>query len=154
MEICNLLSEDHIFFDLKPGTKKSVIEEFVKAMKLRGLIENEKLIREELLNRESLGSTGLENGIAIPHTLSDEIPESFLALALLKEGIEFEAVDQMPTYVLFLLLGNKNDPGTQLKVLAHICRLVKDTDLIEKIQTAESPREVIEILGQKDKKLI
>ena len=106
MKICSLLKEDHIFLDLKYGDKRQVLEEFVAAVKKRDLISDDKLILDELLKRESLGSTGLEKGIAIPHALIDEVKEPFLALAVFKKGIDFEAVDQMPTYVLLLLLGS------------------------------------------------
>jgi mannitol/fructose-specific phosphotransferase system IIA component (Ntr-type) len=140
--------------DLKPGEKKDVMEQFVKGLKTRGLISNERLILEELMERESLGSTGLERGIGIPHALIDEIEESFLALAVIKEGIDFEAVDQMPTYVLFLLLGNKNNPGTQLKVLAHVCRLVKETDFVEKLKMADSCQDICKILEDEEEKII
>jgi PTS system nitrogen regulatory IIA component len=154
MKICGLLTESQIFFDLKPGEKKDVIKQFVNGLKTRELISDEKVILEELLNRESLGSTGLEKGIGIPHALIDEISESFLALAVIKDGINFEAVDQMPTYVLLLLLGNKTNPGAQLKVLAHVCRLVKETEFIQKAREAGTAQEICEILEDEEAKII
>jgi len=153
MKICGILSEDRIFFDLKPGDKRSVLTEFVAALKKRNLIAAESRILEELLRRESLCSTGLEKGMAIPHCLSPEIEQSFLALAVFKEGIEYEAVDQMPTHVLLLLMGNSEDPGTQLKLLAHICRLVKETELVERIKQAQTPSEVCRILNEEEAKI-
>ena len=154
MKICSLLREDHIFLDLKPGDKKHVIEEFVAAIKKRDLISNDKLILDELLKRESLGSTGLEKGIAIPHALIDEIKEPFLALAVIKKGIDFEAVDQMPTYVFLLLLGNKNNPGAQLKILAHVCRLVKETNFVEQIMKIEVPADICSLLEEEEGKIV
>lgn len=153
MKICRSLGENHIVFELEPNNKKKVLEDFMQELKKRGLISKEKIILEELLKRESLGSTGLEHGIAIPHTLTDEVDESFLALAVIKRGVNFEAVDQMPTYVLFLLLGNKKDPGMQLKILAHVCRLVKETRVVEKLKHAESPGEVCVILEEEEGKI-
>jgi len=153
MNICGLLKEEHIILDLKPGEKRSILKEFVSALEKRGLISDEEIILDELLKRESLGSTGLEKGIAIPHALIDEVKEPFLALALIREGIDFEAVDQMPTYILLLLLGNKDDPGRQLKILAHICRLVKETPVIEKVRQAESPQDICQILEQEEGKI-
>ena len=114
MKICSLLKEDHIFLDLESGEKKQVLEEFVSGLKKRSLISEEKIILDELLKRESLGSTGLEKGIAVPHALTDEIEDTLLALALMKEGVDFEAVDQMPTYIILLLLGNKKNPGGRI----------------------------------------
>jgi len=154
MKICSFLKEDHIFLDLKPGDKRQVIEEFVAAIKKRDLISNDKLILDELLKRESLGSTGLEKGIAIPHALIDEVKEPFLALAVIKKGIDFEAVDQMPTYVFLLLLGNKNNPGAQLKILAHVCRLVKETNFVEQIVKIEDPADICFLLEEEEGKIV
>ena len=153
MKICGLLRKDHIILDLKPGEKRQILEEFVSSLKNRDLISDEKVILEELLKRESLGSTGLEKGIAVPHALTDKVKEPFLALAVIKKGIDFEAVDQMPTYVILLLLGNKDNPGFQLKVLAHICRLVKETQVVEKVREADSPEDICTIFDEEEEKI-
>ncbi len=154
MKICGLLKENHIVLNLKSGDKKKILKEFVEELKRRELLFNEKSILTDLLKRERLGSTGLEKGIAVPHALTNEIDESFLALAVVKEGTDFEAVDQMPTYVLLLLLGNKEKPGVQLKTLAHVCRLVKETGVVEKIKEAESPQEICEILKEEEDMIV
>lgn len=153
MKICGLLRKDHVILDLKPGEKKQILEEFVSILKERDLVSDEKVILEELLKRESLGSTGLEKGIAVPHALTDRVKEPFLALAVIKKGVDFEAVDQMPTYVILLLLGNKDNPGFQLKVLAHICRLVKETKVVEKIREADSPADICAIFDEEEEKI-
>jgi len=154
MKICGLLTEEHIFIDLKSGSKNDVLENLVKQLKSRDFIQDEKIILEALKNREGLCSTGLENGIAVPHALIAEIDESFLAISVVKEGLDFEAVDQMPTYVLLLLLGSKNNPGSQLKILAHICRMVKETDFVKKVREAESSAEICRILQEEESKII
>ncbi len=153
MNICGFLREDHIILDLKPGDKKQILEDFVVSLKKRDLISDEEIILDELLKRESLGSTGLEKGIAVPHALTDKVNDPFLALAVIKQGIDFEAVDQMPTYVILLLLGDKDNPGLQLKLLAHICRLVKETKIVEKIREATSPKDICTIFDEEEGKI-
>jgi PTS system nitrogen regulatory IIA component len=153
MRICHLLKENHIFFNLKPGDKKKVLEEFVESIKERGLITDEKLILDALMKRESLGSTGLEKGIAVPHALIEKSKGPFLALALIKEGIDFESADLKPTYVLILLLGDKNNPGEQLKILAHVCRLVKETDVVERIKKVKKSSEICAIVEEEEGKI-
>lgn len=153
MKICGLLRENHVFLDLKPAEKSQILEEFVRGLKERGLISEEKILLEELLKRENLGSTGLEKGIAVPHALTEEFKEPFLALALIKKGVNFEAVDRMPTFIILLLLGNKNNPGFQLKVLAHICRLIKETKFVEKIKKAKSANDICSILEEEEGKI-
>jgi mannitol/fructose-specific phosphotransferase system IIA component (Ntr-type) len=82
-----------------------------------------------------------------------ETKEPFLALAVIKKGVDFEAVDQMPTYILLLLLGDKNNPGVQLKILAHLCRLVKETDVVEKLKKVESPGDVCKVIEGEEGKI-
>ena len=153
MKICGLLKEDQILLDLEPGDKRHVLEEFVSALKKKSVISEDEVILEALLKREKLGSTGLEKGIAVPHALLDGLEEPLLALALIKKGVDFEAVDQMPTYIILLLLGNKDNPGLQLKVLAHICRLAKETQFVEKAKVAESSKDIRLILKEEEEKI-
>lgn len=153
MNICNMLKENHIFLDLKSGEKAKVLQEFVAKLRERGLIENEKTILKELLERENLCSTGLEKGIAVPHSLTDHVNEPFLALAVIREGMMYESVDQKPTYVLLLILGNKESPGVQLKILAHVCRLVKETEFVEKVKKAKAAQDVCAILDDEEGKI-
>ena len=153
MKVHEYLKENHIFLDFEPGDKRQILEQFVSAMKKKGLISREKNILDELLKRESLGSTGLENGIAVPHALIKKIEEPIVALALIKKGIDFEAADQMPTYIVILLLGEKNNPGFQLKLLAHICRMVKETDFVKKVKKAETSRDIWTILMKEEEKV-
>lgn len=153
MKICGYLKESHIFLDLEPGEKKDVLGVLISKLKEKDIIDDEKMILDKLLERETLCSTGLEKGIAVPHTLIDQVAEPLLALALVKKGMQYESVDQMPTYVLLLILGNTNKPGIQLKILAHICRLVKETDVVEKIRKVKSSGEIYRILGEEEGKI-
>ena len=153
MKVHEYLKENHIFLDFEPGDKRQILEQFVSAMKKKGLISREKNILEELLKRESLGSTGLENGIAVPHALIEKIEAPIVALALIKKGIDFEAADQMPTYIVILLLGEKDNPGFQLKLLAHICRMVKESDFVKKVRKAETSRDIWTILKEEEEKV-
>lgn len=153
MRIYNLLNESHVLFNLKSEKKKELLQEFVSALKTRGLVIKEKKILEEVLRRESLCSTGLEKGIAIPHALTDELEKPVLALALIKKGVNFESADQKPTYILFLLIGNKKNPGLQLKILAHICRLIKETKFVEKVRKSKSAHEICQILEEEEGKI-
>lgn len=153
MNVHEYLKEHHIFFDLEAGDKKHVLEKFVSALKKKGLISREKIILEELLKRENLGSTGLEKGIAVPHALIKKLKEPVVALALIKEGIDFKAVDQMPTYIILLLIGNKDNPGFQIKLLGHICRMVKETAFVEKVKKAETSHEIRSILQEEEQKI-
>ena len=153
MKICNLLDKTHVIFDINPGDKAQVLADFTKELKNRNLIHDDKAILNELLKRESLGSTGLEKGIAVPHALTEEVKEPFLALGIVRKGTDFEAADQMPTFVLFFLLGNPAMPGKHLKILAHICRLVKETEFVDMVQKIENSVEVCQLLEKEEEKI-
>lgn len=153
MNISKMLKENHIILDLKSGEKAQVLQDFVARLKERALITDEEAILKELLERESLCSTGLEKGLAVPHTLTDQVNEPLLALAIIKEGVTYESVDQMPTYVLLLILGSKENPGIQLKILAHVCRLVKETEFVEKLKNAKAVQDVFAILDEEEGKM-
>ena len=153
MKICDYLTKDHIFLDMKSSDKRDLLGEFVAVLKEKGSIDQDQVILESLLKREGLGSTGLEKGIAVPHALVDGVDGPIIALSVLKDGIDFEAADGMPTYVVLLLLGNKNNPGNQLKILAHVCRLVKETDFVEKVKMATMPEDICDILERDEGKI-
>ncbi|MEA2004973.1 MAG: PTS sugar transporter subunit IIA [Acidobacteriota bacterium] len=153
MRINGFLKDDHILLDLKPGNKEFVLKEFVSVLKKKGLISNDKIVLRELLKRERLGSTGITEGIAVPHALLNEFYEPFLAIAKIKEGVNFESLDKKPTHILFLLLGDKKNPGLQLKTLAHICRLIKETKFVERIKKATSSGEIRMILEEEEGKI-
>jgi len=153
MKICRYLKESHIFLDLKPGEKVAVLRDFLFRLKEKGVLRNTKTILKKLLERENLCSTGLERGIALPHALTEEVSEPFLALALIKEGVQYGSLDQKPTFILFLILGNRREPGFQLKILAHICRLVKETNFVERVKKVESAREICALLNEVEGKM-
>lgn len=153
MKVCALLKEKNVFLEIKAREKAEVLAEMVEALKNSGEISYGKAILKEIMKREGLGSTGLEKGIAVPHALTDDIQESLLALAVVKEGINFDAVDHKPTYILLLLLGNRKNPGHQLKILAHVCRLVKETHLVERLKKVKSSREVCEVFEEEEGRL-
>jgi mannitol/fructose-specific phosphotransferase system IIA component (Ntr-type) len=153
MKICDYLKDSNVFLNMKSRDKKEFLDEMITALKERGVIDNHKKILGEVLKREGLGSTGLEKGIAIPHALTKEVESTVLALAVARDGIDFEAADQKPSYIILLLLGNKSNPGYQLKLLAHVCRLVKETPVIEKIRKAKTVTDVCKIFSAEESKI-
>jgi len=70
-----------------------------------------------------------------------------------KDGIDYEAADGQPTFVIIILLGNKKNPGNQLKILAHICRMVKETDVVEKIKKSKSAMDICQIFTEEEGKI-
>ncbi len=105
-----------------------------------------------LLEREELGSTGIGDGIAIPHGKSPNITQIISGFGLSKTGIEFDSLDGKPAYLFFLLVAPENSVGIHLKMLARISRLLKNTDFRNKLLHANSQSEIYQIISQEDAK--
>lgn len=154
MKICGYLKRDRIFLDVEPGPKTQVLRNIVERLGAAGLIAHPDKVFASLIEREGLGSTGLEKGIAVPHALIEGIQDTLLAVSVIRGGTDFQALDQKPTFVLIILLGSADQPGQQLRVLAHICRLIKETAVVEKIRKAQTADEIYEIFSREEEKIV
>jgi mannitol/fructose-specific phosphotransferase system IIA component (Ntr-type) len=153
MKICSLLNQKNIVLGLECGKKEDVLRNFVTILTDRGLLTKPEKLLEKILERERLGSTALEQEMAIPHALTSDIEKTFLALAVLEDEVDFGTDKSKPVSILFLLLGNEDNPGQQLKVLAHICRLTKETKVIRKIRKSRSVHEICEEIDKEESKI-
>lgn len=151
MKITDYLDKSHIYLDMTSSDKKNVLEELTVRLAASGAIRSGLAVLEALLKREGLGSTGLEKGIAVPHALTSDIAHPLIAVSVIKEGMDFESADGQPSYVVLLLLGGRQNPGIQLQVLAHICRLTKESDMVERMRSAQTAEEVYRILDHAEK---
>ncbi|HDM90639.1 MAG: hypothetical protein DRQ06_05225 [Candidatus Hydrothermota bacterium] len=142
-----LLDKDRVILNLKSKNKDDVLRELLAALKLPE--DKEKLVYEALKKRESIGSTGIGKGIAIPHTRSLVLDKVYLVVGRSKEGIDFDALDGKPVHLFFLLCAPPQDPGTTylltLGKIAHVARkLSKREDYME----IEDPDEFIKYLAK------
>jgi len=131
-----LLKEERVILDLKSKDKESVLEELLEPLNLPE--ERKKLVLEALKKRESIGSTGIGKGIAIPHTRSVVLDDVYLVVGRSKEGVDFQALDGKPVHLFFLLCAPPQDPGTRylitLGMIANIARKIIKSDEYMKIQ--------------------
>ncbi|MFN7170577.1 MAG: PTS sugar transporter subunit IIA [Candidatus Omnitrophota bacterium] len=154
MKIMEFLCEKAVSADLKAVDKKGVIEELVELLLKAGEIKekDKQKIIEIILNRESLGSTGVGQGIAIPHGKSDCVKTLTASLGISKRGINFDALDGEPVYIFFLLLAPKDSAGPHLKALARISRILKDKYLRDSLIKAEDEKKILSIIREEDEK--
>jgi PTS system nitrogen regulatory IIA component len=154
MKIMDFLCEKAISTDLKATDKKGIIEELVDLFIKSGeLKEKDKAkIIEIILNRESLGSTGIGQGIGIPHGKCDCIKELTAAFGVSKRGINFDALDGEPVYIFFLLIAPEDSAGPHLKALARISRLLKDKYFRDSLIQAASVKDILTIIKEEDQK--
>jgi PTS system nitrogen regulatory IIA component len=147
MDLGDLIPRDGIVTPLRVKTKKQALQELAsEAAALTGLPARE--IFDTLLQRERLGSTGLGRGIAIPHVKFKALKGMVCLFARLAEPIDFEAVDEQPVDLIFLLLAPEHASGDHLKALARISRLVRDPRALERLRAAKDENALHAILTE------
>jgi len=152
MKMMDFLHEKAVSVDIKATKKSDVIKELVDLLsQTHSLKQNDKLIKT-LMNRESLGSTGIGQGIGIPHAKSDIVHELIGVLGISKAGVDFDSLDGEPTHIFILLVAPEDAAGPHLKALAKISRMLKDKFIRDSLIAAKDPKAVIDIISQEDGK--
>ncbi|MCL2388838.1 MAG: PTS sugar transporter subunit IIA [Elusimicrobia bacterium] len=146
----DFLCQDAIMVDLKSQDKKSVIIEMVEMLKTTKKLKKTDEVVEVVLEREKLGSTGIGQGVAIPHGKTNALTEQAGVLAISQRGIEFNSLDGEPVHIIFLLVGPSEVAGQHLKALSRISRLFKDKFLRQAIRDAKTKEDVVKIIQQED----
>jgi PTS system nitrogen regulatory IIA component len=152
MRITDILDKKAIKLDLESREKEEVLEELVNALADIKPLGDKKGILKSLIDRENLGSTGIGQGIAIPHGKTDKVDRLMAFLGISKKGVNFDALDGEPVYIFFLLIAPKESAGPHLKALARISRLLRDTYLCQLICKAKDPDEIYRIISEEEKK--
>ncbi len=135
MEISDLLTRDRVVESLRAPSKKQVLQALAhRAAAATGL--SERTIFDVLLERERLGTTGVGRGIAIPHGKLPELDTLYGVFAKLEQPVDFEAVDQQPVDLIFLLLAPESAGADHLKALARISRVLRDGGVCSKLRQA------------------
>ena len=136
MDIANLLSPEAVIPKLHATSKKQALQELARhAAALAGL--HERTIFDVLLERERLGTTGVGNGIAIPHDKLAGIARLYGLFARLETPIDFDAIDEQPVDLIFMLLAPENAGADHLKALARVSRLLRDRSTCDKLRGSD-----------------
>lgn len=148
MEIFDLLTPEGVISNLRVTGKKQALQELARrAAQLTGLPERR--IFDVLLERERLGSTGIGQGIAIPHGKLAELERLWGVFARIERPIDFAAVDDKPVDLVFLLLAPEAAGADHLKALARVSRLLRDRVICEKLRGTDSPDALYALLTDK-----
>ena len=151
MKLHTLLSEDLIVPDLESSTRDEVLKEIVHFLRTGGRISREKPLLGKLVAREELGSTAIGDGVAIPHCKLKGLTSPLLLLGVSRRGVAFGAPDGKPSYLFFLVICSRDEPGTSLQILAAIASLVrKAPGLPRRVLEAWTPRTVIEVVREEE----
>ncbi len=146
------LDERAVTADLKAQKKEDIIEELVRLLVHAGAIKDRDVSRlvQILLRRESLGSTGIGQGVAIPHGKTDCVAKLVAAFGVSHTGVNFDSLDGEPAYLFFLLVAPEDSAGPHLKALARISRLLKDKHFRDSLRVAKDDRTLIKIIRDED----
>ncbi|MBW1942598.1 MAG: PTS sugar transporter subunit IIA [Deltaproteobacteria bacterium] len=151
MRLSELLEENNIIPDLKAKDKKGALEELAQAMVSQKPYLDKGALVNVLLDRERLGSTGIGDGVAIPHGKFHGIEQPIISFGRSRKGLDFESMDGEPVYLFFLLVAPENSASIHLKVLAKIARILKNSSFRKVLIEARTQKEIYETIIQNDK---
>jgi PTS system nitrogen regulatory IIA component len=149
MKILDFLKKETIITDLKSSEKKSVLEELALPISVITHTDPNEIVKV-LMERESLGSTGIGGGIGIPHGKMSGLDSLAMGVGLSQKGVDFDAMDSKPTRIFFVILTPENSAGLHLVILARISKILKEDAFKRKILTAQKPDDVIRIIEEVD----
>jgi len=149
MRIPDLLAPEGVVAHLRGANKKQVLQELARhAAEVTGL--EERAIFEALLERERLGTTGVGHGIAIPHAKLPRLDRLHGLFARLDQAIDFDAIDEQPVDLLFVLLAPESAGADHLKALARVSRLLRNQGVCEKLRGADGPEAIYALLSESE----
>jgi fructose-specific phosphotransferase system IIA component len=150
MKITDVLEEQFVRTNL-PGTNK---EEIINSMihligNSRNVLDKEK-VRQAILEREKIMSTGVGNGFAIPHGKTDAVKDIVAAFAITEHPVDYQALDEQPVRLVFLLVGRDSLVGPHIKLLSRISRLMNKEEFRRELLSSKTPKEVIELFQRQE----
>ena len=150
MSLLDLLTEQAVIVGFQGNSKTEIIEELAQVLEPQERILERDEVIEAVLERERIMSTGIGNGIAIPHGKTGSVSELVAAFGTKKEGIDVESLDGEPAYIFFMLVSPKDASGPHVRMLAAVSRLLTDDGCRRALIEAATPQEVISIVARSE----
>lgn len=152
MKIQDLLRKDVMLLDLQATEKKAVIEEMIQSLVDRGYVTDFETFKEGILAREALTSTGLGDGIAMPHSKNTAVKEATVLFAKSNKGVDYESLDGQPTDLFFMIAAPEGANDTHLAALAELSQYLMKDGFADKLRQVTSPDQVVELFDQASEK--
>lgn len=147
MNLKTILTKDSILPELKATTKRGVIEEMVSFMAAAGKFTNCSAVVQAVLSRETKMSTGMQNGIAIPHGKTGEVDRLIAAIGIHRRGVDFAAMDGKPSHIFIMTLSPENRTGPHIQFLAEVSKTLSRPELREKLLKTTTVEEIGDLLA-------
>ncbi|WP_339286382.1 fructose-specific PTS transporter subunit EIIC [Paenibacillus sp. FSL R5-0486] len=149
MRITDLMIQETMIMDLQATTKDEAIDELIASLNRSGRINDPVLFKEMIYKREAESSTGIGGGIAMPHAKTTAVNEPTVVFAKSRKGLDFEALDDQPAHVFFMIAAPEGAGNTHLRTLAALSRLLIDSDFISQLMSTDTPAEVSALFDAK-----
>ena len=154
MKLTEILNLDKIIIDFKGSTKEEIINEMIDMFKGDERVTDIESIRTVVLEREKIMSTGVGSGFAIPHGKTNMVTEMVAGFGLLKNPIDFEALDGEPVNLIFMLIGQEDSVGQHIKMLSRISRIMNQESVRDNLANASTTEEIFQIFEEEDSKYL
>lgn len=146
MKITDLMSKEAIKIHGHASNKMDAIDQMVSLMNKQGNVSDKEAYKEAVIERENLSTTGMVDGIAIPHARTNAIIQAGIAAMTLPEGVDYQSMDGQPTTLIFLIAAPDNGDNVHLQVLSELSTLLMDHDFCEDLKNAGTPEEFLSII--------
>lgn len=150
MNLSDILLEGCISFDVSSSDKNGVIQQMVELAAKSGKVSSQEQLLESVLKREAIQTTGIGHGMAIPHATAEGVKGLVLALGISKEGVEYDALDQKPVNLIFLLAGEPRLQTSFLSILSKISRFFKHEDFRNQIIEADNVNTILTLIQSRE----
>lgn len=150
LKISEFLKPETIIMKMKSREKIAALKELVDNMVANKSVENGEEFQKALAKRENLESTGIGDGIAIPHARTDAVKGLILAFARSEEGVDFSAIDGKPSHLIFLIASPENKKSEYIMALAKLSRLLRKKEVRQLLKKAGNPDEILDIIKKNE----
>ena len=148
MDIRSLLMKDIMIMDLKATTKSEVIDEMVHNYYKHGIIDDEDLYKKDIIKREEEGSTGMGDGIAIPHAHDAAVKKPAVQFARSVAGVDYDSMDGQPAHLFLMIAAPEGGDNTHLQALAALSQVLMNPDVVTALKAADTPDKVQDIFAE------
>lgn len=153
MSLVEKLSQERIRIGISGASKAEILQAMIDVLVSQGVVSSPANLLAEFLEREAKGSTGIGNGIAIPHVRSEQVVDLEYVFANSPEGVDFESLDGEPVHILFLMVAPAGSHGIHIKALARISRILNDALVRSRLRKASTPGEVLRLIAEREEEL-
>ena len=150
MRLTDVLNENLVNISLAGTNRDECIKELIDILAAAQTINNAASIFEAVLEREKIMTTGVGNGIAIPHCKHADSPEFAVCLGIQSKGVDFQSIDKKNVNIIFLLVGPENNPGLHIKLLSRISRLMSNEELRQQLLDCKNDKDAFDLIRDEE----